>query len=126
MSTIGEMPRVVIDPNTWSKDGTVALAGLAVSEHAKYLAYAVAEAGSDWQTWKVIDLASGKTLDDEIKWVKFSSAAWTPDEKGFFYSRFSAPQPGATFQSLNTNQKVYYHRIGTPQADDTLVYQRPT
>ena len=125
MNAIGETPRVLIDPNGWSKDGTVALAGLAVSDHAKYLGYAVAEAGSDWVTWKVIDIASGKTLDDEVKWVKFSNAAWTPDEKGFFYSRFPEPQPGAAMQSLNTNQRIFYHRIGTPQSADTLVYARP-
>jgi prolyl oligopeptidase len=117
--------RVLLDPNTWSKDGTVALAGLSISDDAHYAAYAVAEAGSDWHTWHVLDVNTGKRLDDEVKWVKFSSASWTKDGRGFFYSRFDEPKPGATFQSLNLNQKVFYHRLGTPQADDVLVYRRP-
>jgi prolyl oligopeptidase len=118
-------PRVVLDPNKWSKDGTIALAGLEFSDDGKYLAYAVAEAGSDWRTWHVLALGPGKVLDDEVKWSKYSGASWTTDGKGFFYGRFSEPKPGAEFQSLNFNQKVYYHRVGTLQADDVLVYQRP-
>jgi prolyl oligopeptidase len=118
-------PRVLIDPNTWSKDGTVALGNTAVSLDAKYLAYAVSEAGSDWETYKVLDVATAKPLADELKWVKFSSAAWTGDSRGFFYGRYPEPKPGAEFQSLNLNQQVYYHRIGTPQADDVLAYKRP-
>ena len=118
-------PRLLMDPNTWSKDGTVALSGLVASDDGKYLAYGVAEAGSDWNVWKVLDVAAGKPLADELKWVKFSSAAWTPDGKGFFYSRFPEPTKDAAFQALNENQKLYYHRLGAPQADDVLVYQRP-
>jgi prolyl oligopeptidase len=117
--------RVVIDPNTWSKDGTVALAGLSFDDTGKYLAYGVAEAGSDWTTWKVLRLADQKVLDDDIRWVKYSRATWTKDGKGFFYGRFAEPKPGETFQALTLNQKVYYHRVGTPQADDVLVYHRP-
>ncbi len=123
--TLDSEPRMLLDPNTWSKDGTVALSGFAVSDDGKYAAYGVAEAGSDWNTWKLLDIASGKTLGDELKWVKFSGASWTADGKGFFYSRFPEVKPGDTFQSLNVNQKLYYHRIGSPQADDVLVYQRP-
>lgn len=118
-------PRVLIDPNKWSKDGTVALSGMAFSDDGKYVAYGVAEAGSDWNTWRLLAIDSGKVLDDELKWVKFSAASWTRDGKGFFYSRYDEPKPGATFQSLNLNQKLYYHRVGTPQADDVLVYRRP-
>jgi len=119
-------PRVVLDPNTWSKDGTVALAGAAFSDDGKYLAYSVAEAGSDWQTWRVLNLTTGKPLDDQVKWVKYSSASWTLDGKGFFYSRYDEPkQDAGQFHSLTFNQKVYYHRVGTPQADDVLVHQRP-
>jgi prolyl oligopeptidase len=116
---------VVLDPNKWSKDGTVALAGTAFSDDGHYLAYSVAEAGSDWQTWRVLDLRSNKALDDEVKWSKYSGASWTKDGKGFFYSRFDEPKPGEKFQSLTFYQKVYYHRVGTPQADDVLVYHRP-
>ena len=118
-------PRLLLDPNTWTKDGTVALAGLEVSDDGSLIAFGKAEAGSDWNTWHVLDVATGKTLPDELKWVKFSSASWSADGRGFFYSRFPAPVEGQTFQSLNVDQKLYYHRLGTPQADDVLVYERP-
>ena len=118
-------PRLLLDPNTLTKDGTVALAGFVPSDDAKYAAYGLADAGSDWNTWKVLDVATGKTLGDELRWIKFSSVSWTADSKGFFYSRFPEPKPGETFQSLNVNMKLYYHRLGSPQADDVLVYHRP-
>ncbi len=118
-------PRVVLDPNKWSKDGTVALAGMAFSEDGKHLAYARADAGSDWSTWRVLNLDTLKLLDDELKWVKFGGASWTKDGRGFFYSRFPEPESGEAFQSLNLNQKLYYHRLGTPQSDDVLAYHRP-
>lgn len=117
-------PRVLLDPNKLSKDGTVALSGLSVSPDGKLLAYSVAESGSDWTTWHVMNIDTGKVRDDVVKWVKFSGASWTKDGKGFFYSRFDEPKGGA-FTSLNFNQKVYYHRVGTPQSDDVLVYKRP-
>jgi prolyl oligopeptidase len=117
--------RVVLDPNTWSADGTVALAGLASSVDGRYLAYAKASAGSDWQDWFVRDLESGQDLADHLQWTKFTGAAWTPDGKGFFYCRFDAPPPGEEYKALNTFQKVFYHRIGTAQADDALVFHRP-
>jgi prolyl oligopeptidase len=119
----GDTPRVLLDPNTWSKDGTVALGEVAISDDAKYAAYSTSEAGSDWQVIKVVEVASGKQLPDEIKWVKFSGIAWTNDDKGFFYSRFPAVDAEKSFQSLNRNQKVYYHRLGTPQSDDPVVFQ---
>jgi prolyl oligopeptidase len=118
-------PRLLLDPNTLSKDGTVALAGTAISDDGKLMAYGLAAAGSDWQTWHVLDVTTGRKLSDELKWVKFSGASWTTDGKGFFYSRFPETKDGDTFQALNTNQKLYYHKIGTPQAEDTLVYERP-
>jgi prolyl oligopeptidase len=117
--------KMLLDPNAWSKDGTVALAGMAVSDDAKYVAYGVAEAGSDWNTWKVFDVAAGKTVTDELKWVKFSGASWTLDGKGFYYSRFPEPKKDAAFQSLNEDMKLYFHKLGTPQGDDKLVYERP-
>jgi prolyl oligopeptidase len=118
-------PRMLLDPNTWSKDGTIALAGLAVSEDARWLAYGVAQAGSDWKTWRVLEVDSGRQLDDELKWVKFSGASWTTDSRGFFYSRYDEPKEGDQFQGLNLNQKLFYHRVGTSQDDDVLVYERP-
>ena len=125
MDSLDGEPRLLIDPNKWSKDGTVALSGLEVSDDGKYLAYGVAEAGSDWNTWHVMDVATGKILADEVKWVKYSGASWTTDSKGFFYGRFEEPKPGEAFQKVTLNQKVYYHRLGTPQSDDVLVYRRP-
>lgn len=116
-------PRVLLDPNTWSKDGTVALSGTAVTDDGKLIAYGKAEAGSDWNTWHALDVESGKELPDELKWIKFSDASWTKDDKGFFYSRFPEPKPGQTFQSLNLNMKLYYHRLGTPQSEDVMVYE---
>ncbi|MGL6076699.1 MAG: prolyl oligopeptidase family serine peptidase [Fimbriiglobus sp.] len=117
--------RLLLDPNTLTKDGTVALAGFAVSDDAKYAAYGLAEAGSDWNVWRVMDVATGKTLADELRWIKFSSVSWTSDSRGFFYARFPEPKEGQAFQSLNVNMKLYYHRLGTPQSDDVLVYHRP-
>ncbi|MEO6260777.1 MAG: prolyl oligopeptidase family serine peptidase, partial [Thermoanaerobaculia bacterium] len=124
VKSFGDTPQVVLDPNSWSKDGTVALSGLALSDDGRYAAYGIAEAGSDWVTWHVQDVDSGKQLADELKWVKFSGATWTKDDKGFFYSRFPQPEQGKTFQSLNRNQKIYYHRLGTPQSEDVVVYYR--
>jgi prolyl oligopeptidase len=118
-------PRMLIDPNAWTKDGTIALGATVPSDDAKYLAYSVSEAGSDWQSWKVLDVATGKLLSDELKWVKFSGVSWTKDNKGFFYSRYPEPAKDAQFTQLNKNQAVMYHRLGTPQSDDVLVYKRP-
>ncbi len=123
-SLAGE-PRVLIDPNQWSKDGTVALAGLGFSDDGRYVAYGRSEAGSDWCNWHVVEIASGRLLPDELKWTKFTRAAWTKDGLGFFYTRYEEPKKGTEFQSLNFNNKLYYHRVGTPQSDDVLVYFRP-
>ncbi len=117
--------RVLIDPNTLSKDGTVALAGLAISEDGKHMAYGTAEAGSDWNVWRVRDIASGKDTEDVLNWVKFSGASWSKDGQGFFYSRFDEPKTGDKLRSENYYQKLYYHRLGTPQSQDILVYHTP-
>ncbi len=115
---------MVIDPNTWSEDGTIALGGLAFSDDGKYIAYGIQDGGSDWRTWRVMD-ASGKLLDDKLEWLKFTSASWDHESQGFYYSRFPKPQEGEAFQSTNLNNKVYYHKVGTPQSEDTLVYEDP-
>lgn len=125
MDSLDGEARVLLDPNKLTKDGTTALSGLEVSNDGKFMAYGLADAGSDWQTWKVLDVAKGTNLEDELKWIKFSSASWTKDGKGFFYSRFDEPKKGEKFTSLNENQKVWFHKLGTPQADDVLVYKRP-
>ncbi len=118
-------PRVVLDPNEWSEDGTVALSGHSYSWDGRYLAYARSVAGSDWREWYVLDLTTGEQLPDVLHWAKWTWPAWTHDDRGFFYSRFPEVEEGAEFQALNMNQKVYYHRVGTDQSRDVLVYERP-
>jgi prolyl oligopeptidase len=117
-------PRLLLDPNTLSPDGTVALAGEAISDDGKLMAYAIATSGSDWTEWHIRDIDTGKDLADDIKWVKFSGASWTKDNKGFFYSRYDEPT-GAAMRDTNYFQKLYYHRLGTPQSEDKLTYERP-
>jgi len=118
-------PRVLLDPNTLSSDGTVALVGHAVSEDGKLLAYGTAASGSDWMEWHVREVDTGKELSDLLKWVKFSGASWTKDGKGFFYSRYDEPKQGTMLRDANYFHKLYYHRVGTVQSDDKLVYERP-
>ncbi len=122
--SLAETGTVLLDPNTLSADGTVALAGYAVSKDSKYLAYGLAASGSDWNEWKVREIATGKDLSDHLKWVKFSGAAWTADSQGFFYSRYDEPNEQTKLEDANYFQKLYYHRLGTPQSADTLVYER--
>ncbi len=117
-------PQMLLDPNTMSTDGTVAVSGIQVSGDGKLLAYSISASGSDWQEWKVRDVETGKDLSDHLKWVKFSGVSWTQDNKGFFYSRYDEPK-GDALKSINYFQKVYYHKLGTPQSDDVLVYERP-
>ena len=125
MDSLDDEPTVLLDPNTWSEDGTVAMAGTEFSDDGKYLTYGVAEAGSDWQMWRVHDIEAGRDLPEEIRWVKWASFAWTTDSRGFFYSRYEAPEGGDAHLTVNKFQKVFYHRVGTSQADDVLVYHTP-
>ena len=112
--------KLLIDPNTLSKDGTVSLGGTSVSKDGKYMAYSISRAGSDWNEFYVLDIASGKQMSDEIKWSKFSGAAWKGN--GFFYGRYDEPK-GSELSSANENQKVYFHSVGEPQSKDVLVYK---
>jgi prolyl oligopeptidase len=114
-------PEVLIDPNAWSPDGTVRLSAFAPSKDARYAVYGVSRSGSDWQEYKVMELATKKILPDTIEWVKVSGVAWQGD--GFYYSRYPAPRKGDELDSVNENHQVYFHRVGTPQAKDELVYQ---
>jgi len=118
-------PRMLIDPNTWSQDGATALAEWDPSEDGRHLLYAVQDGGTDWRTVRVLDVATGQPTSDEIRWVKFSNLDWAKDGSGFFYSRFPEPPQGQQFQSLNENQTIYFHRLGTPQSEDRLVYATP-
>ncbi|KFL48425.1 prolyl oligopeptidase [Sphingobium sp. ba1] len=117
--------RLLLDPNDWAKDGASALAEWAPSPDGRYLAYAMQEAGSDWRTLRVLDVDSGRTLDERVEWVKFSQIAWDGRGEGFFYSRYAPPADGETFRSANEGQQLFYHRIGTEQAQDQLVYETP-
>ncbi|MEB3355256.1 MAG: prolyl oligopeptidase family serine peptidase [Synechococcales bacterium] len=122
---LGGEPRTLIDPNTFSEDGTVALSGIAITEDARYVAYGTSASGSDWQEWHVREVATGEDLPDRVQWVKFSGASWTHDNQGFYYSRYDEPQEDTKLEDVNYFQKLYYHRLGTPQAEDILVYHRP-
>jgi prolyl oligopeptidase len=117
-------PHTLIDPNLLSKDGTTAITGLDVTDDGKLLAYGLAEAGSDWQRWKVRDIATGSDLPDDVQWVKFSTASWAKDGKGFFYSRYDAPASADQLKQANYFHKLCYHKLGTPQSDDQLIYER--
>jgi len=117
-------PRVLLDPNKLSSDGTVALSGYRLSEDGNLMAYGLSTSGSDWNEWKVRDVRTGADTGDHIKWVKFSSASWTKDGKGFFYSRYDAPKAGDALKGVNKFQKLYFHKLGTPQSDDVLIYER--
>ncbi len=120
-----EPTRMLLDPNDWAKDGATALAEWLPSDDGRYLAYAVQDGGTDWRTIKLLDVATGRLLGDEVRWVKFSRIAWKRDGSGFFYSRFPEPKEGAAFQSLNLNQSIWFHAVGTPQSADIQIYATP-
>jgi prolyl oligopeptidase len=124
-SSLAAEPRLLLDPNTWSADGTVALGDFFPSPDGKYLAYLVQDAGSDWRKARVLEVDSGRVLEDELAWLKFTPLAWTHDGSGFYYSRYPEPESGQQFQSLNLNHAVWLHVLGTPQADDELAYHDP-
>ena len=123
MKTLEDEPVVILDPNRLSEDGTVALSNFAVSHDGRYLGYGISRAGSDWQEFFVKDLATGEDLPDHLQWIKFSGLAWYKD--GFFYSRYQKPAEGQELVAANRNSRVYYHRAGTSQEEDRLVYEDP-
>jgi prolyl oligopeptidase len=118
-------PEVLLDPNTLSADGTVALGGASFSDDGSLLAWATSSGGSDWREWRVREVATGKDLGDHLLWSKFAGASWRKDGSGFYYSRYAAPKEGDALKGVNKNQKVYFHRVGTAQDRDALVYERP-
>ena len=118
-------PEVLLDPNTLAEEGTAALSMLALSDNGKWLAYGVAASGSDWQEFRVRNIETAKDEPDHLRFIKFSGAAWTHDNEGFFYARYPEPKDDESQGGVNLNQKVYYHRRGTPQSEDRLVYERP-
>lgn len=117
-------PRLLLDPNAWAGDQATALDDWEPSDDGRYLLYSVQDGGTDWRVLKLLDVATGKVMADEIRWAKFTRLAWVGSE-GFLYSRFPEPEKGKDFQALNYNQAIYFHRIGTPQSADELVYATP-
>ncbi|MBV1916836.1 MAG: prolyl oligopeptidase family serine peptidase [Sphingomonadaceae bacterium] len=117
-------PQLLLDPNSWAKDGATALDSWKPSVKGRYLLYSVQEGGSDWRTLRVLDVKKGETLEDEIQWAKFTDLAWIADE-GFLYSRFPEPKQDEVFHGLSYNQAVYFHRLGTAQSEDELVFATP-
>jgi prolyl oligopeptidase len=123
--TLEAPEQVVLDPNQLSPDGSIALSGFAPSPDGKWLVYGQSEGGSDWVTYYVRDLATGMNTADTIRWVKFGGPSWTNDGRGFFYGRYAEPPKGEQLKVKLENQTVYYHRLGTPQSQDTKIYARP-
>jgi len=121
---LAEPGRVLLDPNTFSPDGTVALSTTAFSDDGMRLAYSISSSGSDWQEWHVRDVFTGQDLPDIVRWSKFSGAAWKRDGSGFYYSRYDEPSSRSKFKEANYYHKLYFHRLGTPQSTDLLVYER--
>jgi prolyl oligopeptidase len=124
-SSLDAPPVLVIDPNALWPDGSISLSQWAPSRDGRLLAYGVSEGGADWLTIRVREVDAGKDLADEIRWVRFSDISWTLDGKGFFYSRYPEPPKGKALEAALANQAVYYHRVGTPQSEDRLIYARP-
>jgi prolyl oligopeptidase len=123
--SLNEPGRNLLDPNTLSTDGTVALTETVASHDGSLLVYALSHAGSDWEELRIRDVESGVDLVDRIEWVKFSAISWTPDGKGFFYCRYDPPKAGDEFEGQNYFHKLYYHRIGQSQDKDERIYDRP-
>lgn len=124
-ASLDSEPELLIDPNTWSEDGTVALAAYFPSPDGSHVAYLVQDGGSDWRMAQVLDVGSREVLPDRLEWLKFTALSWAGDGSGFYYSRYPATSEEEKFQSLNKNMKVYFHRIGTSQDADEVVYERP-
>ena len=121
---VGGTPVLVLDPNAISEDGSVSVSQWMPSPDAKLLAYGLSEGGADWSTIRVRDLASGQDLSDEVRWMRFSSIAWTNDSRGFYYSRYPEPPQGKVLEAALSGHALYYHRVGTPQSRDELIYAR--
>ncbi|MDJ0631829.1 MAG: prolyl oligopeptidase family serine peptidase [Xenococcaceae cyanobacterium MO_188.B29] len=125
LDSLDDEPKILLDPNTLSEDGTVALSGLSISDDGKLMAYGLSTAGSDWIEYKVREVETGKDTEDIIKWIKFSGVSWRKDNQGFFYSRYDEPNEQTKLEDINYYQKLYYHRLGASQSEDTLIYHRP-
>ncbi len=125
MTELDAEPELLIDPNGWSDDGTIALASYFPSPDGSLVAYLIQDGGSDWREARVLDVDTGELLEDHLEWLKFTALSWAGDGSGFYYSRYPATTDADKYQSLNKNMTVYFHRVGTPQDEDTIVYARP-
>ncbi|PSB07601.1 S9 family peptidase [Pleurocapsa sp. CCALA 161] len=125
LKSLDDEGEILLDPNTLSADGTVALSGLSISDDGQWMAYGLSTAGSDWVEYRVRNIATREDTADHLQWIKFSGASWTKDNQGFFYSRYDEPNAETKLEDVNYYQKLYYHRLGTTQAEDILVYHRP-
>ena len=125
LESLDEAGEVLLDPNTLSEDGTIALSGLSISDDGQWLAYGLSTAGSDWVEYRVRNIATKQDSSDRLQWIKFSGTSWTKDNQGFYYSRYDEPNEQTKLEDVNYYQKLYYHRLGTEQAEDTLIYHRP-
>ncbi len=125
LASLDAEPEILIDPNAWSDDGTIALAAMYPSPDGSLVAYLVQDSGSDWRTASVLNIATGESLPDRLEWLKFTGLSWAGDGSGFYYSRYPATSDEEKFQALNRNMKVYFHRVGTPQEDDVLAFETP-
>ena len=117
-------PRVLLDPNKFSQDGTISLGGTSVSNNASLLAYAISDGGSDWRTWKVLNIETGEVLKDTIQWAKFSNATWENDDSGFYYQKYDEPK-NELLKDINTAPKLMFHKLGTAQSEDIVIYENP-
>ncbi|MEO0013410.1 MAG: hypothetical protein RLZZ535_1799, partial [Cyanobacteriota bacterium] len=125
LKSLDDEGEILLDPNTLSADGTVALSGLSISDDGQWMAYGLSTAGSDWVEYRVRNIATREDTADHLQWIKFSGASWTKDNQGFFYSRYDEPNAETKLEDVNYYQKLYYHRLGTTQAEDILIYHRP-
>jgi len=116
--------RVLIDPNTFSEDGTISLGSTSVNNNADHIAYSISDGGSDWRIWKVMNIETGEILSDEIKWAKFSGATWENDDSGFFYQKYNEPNE-ELLKDINQSPKLMFHKIGTNQSEDQVFYENP-
>ena len=114
--------RVLLDPNNFSDDGTMSLGGTSISNDASLIAYSISDGGSDWRTWKVLNITSGETLQDEIYWAKFTTASWENDDSGFYYQKYEEPKD-ELLKEVNTAPKLMFHKLGTPQSEDQIIYE---
>lgn len=125
MDSLNATPRVFLDPNTYRADGTAALNGRSVSSTGKYYAYAIAQAGSDWNEWRIREIATGKDLPDLLRWTKDGEPTWLADDSGFYYSRYPEPPADQVLTVAALNEKIWFHKLGDPQSADKLIYERP-